>query len=314
MRTLPVRYRGGAPVGQQARLPLGGAAVLRVAALLAAGSLAAGCGSAHNPFAAQPTATATVTVTPTPTADPVVTLSPIRPTIPSSSQQVDASDLARQILDISPPRGYQWNAANTPDLRADIDQLVTLFDGTTRANEVGQLYALFGAALDERTAGSDSRRWWVTVASLITNGDQARSFEDPLPGYLNPNDHGAAAPETPKPTAAETTGTRSVTTATAAPDGSVPPSVAPTAAPVGTDDPNDFEEAFFDGAYQVPVELAPGLLEFTTADDGIPCRVYVYNTHHTGRGYMVTATAQIRLKASDTELTTTGCTFDRVAH
>ncbi len=312
MRMLPVRYRGGAPAGQQGRLPLGGAVVLRVAALLAAGSLAAGCGSAHNPFAAQPTATATVTVTPTPTADPVVTLSPIRPTVPSSSQQVDASDLARQILDISPPRGYQWNAENTQDLRADIDQLVTLFDGTTRADEVGQLYAFFGAALDEHTAGTDSRRWWVTVASLITNGDQARSFEDPLPGYLDPNDHGAGAPETPEPTAAETT-TRSVTTATADPDDSVPPSVPPTAAPVGTDNPDDFEEDFFDGAYQVPVELAPGLFEFTTADDGIPCRAYVYNSHHTGRAYTATSTHRVRVKTTDTEVIAAGCIFSRVA-
>lgn len=210
--------------------------------------------------------------------------------------------------------GTSGTSRTSRDLRADIDQLVTLFDGTTRADEVGRLYGLFGAALDERTTGSDSRRWWVTIAGLITNGDQARSFEDPLPGYLNPNDHGAGGAETPKPSVAQTATTPSVATALAHPSGSVPPSVSPTAAPVGTDNPNDFQEAFFDCTYQVPVGLAPGLLELTPANNGSPCRVYLYSSDHTGRAYTVTATTRVRLEVNDTELTATGCTFHRVAH
>lgn len=295
----------------------------RLAVVLALGCAVTGCGATHSPFGAAPTATVTVTPTPTPTptptADPVITLTPVRPTVPSTSQQVDASDLARDMLDISPPRGYQWNLENTPTLRVDIDQMIALFDGTTRADEVAALQSLFGAALDERKAGSDSRRWWVTLAGLITNGEQARSFEDPLPGYLDPNDHGAggdlepSASSTTTDTAA-TTDPTTKPTATTDPDISVPPSTAPTSVPVGTDDPGDFQEVFDDETYQVPVELAPGLFEFTAANDtGSSCRVYAYDAHHKGRGYDITGTRRLRVKSTDTEVVTTGCMFSRIA-
>lgn len=302
-------------------------------AVIALGCAVSGCGAAHNPFGAAPTATVTITPTAaptptatptpiatlTPTADPVITPTAARPTVPSSSQQVDASNLARDMLDISPPRGYQWNAENTATLRIDIDQMIALFDGTTRANEAASLQSLFGAALDERKAGSDSRRWWVTLAGLITNGDQARSFEDPLPGYLDPNDHGAGGTEpTTSPTTADTAASTDPTaepTATTDPGISVPPSTPPTSVPVGTDDPGDFEEIFIDDlTYQVPVELAPGLFEFSPADStGVSCRVYVYNAHRMGRGYKITHTERLRVRSTDTEVATTGCEFSRIA-
>ncbi len=273
-----------------------------------------GCGEVHSPFGAAPTAT--VTVVPTPTADPAVTLAPVRPTEPSTAQQIDASNLARDMLDLTPPRGYQWNSENTSTLRVDIDRMIALFDGTTRADEVARLRALFGAALDERaSADSDTRRWWVTLASLITNGDQARSFEDPLPGYLDPNDHGAGGDlETPS-TTTETTAAEVTAepTATVDRDLTVPPSVPPTSVPVGTDDPNDFEEDLFDGVYQVPIELAPGLFHFAPAEDGGTCQVFIYDARHKGRGVQLTAPSRYRVKATDTEVVATGCIFDRVA-